>query len=162
MRILVIHGPNLNLLGRRETSIYGKTGLKDINAELSKAARTEKASVKFFQSNHEGEIVTAIQEADGAFDALVINPAALTHTSVSLRDAIAAVGLPVVEVHLSNIHARESFRKDSFVSPVAAGVVFGFGKESYLLGLQGAIGLARAKKSRNKSERRKVSFRSER
>lgn len=150
MKILVIHGPNLNLLGRRETSIYGKTGLKDINAELSKAARAEKASVKFFQSNHEGEIVTAIQEADGAFDALVINPAALTHTSVSVRDAIAAIGLPVVEVHLSNIHARESFRKDSFVSPVAAGVVFGFGKESYLLGLRGAIALAKAKRSKKR------------
>jgi 3-dehydroquinate dehydratase-2 len=146
MKILVIHGPNLNLLGRRETSIYGKTSLKDINRELSLAAKKAKASVDFFQSNHEGEIVTRLQEAEGVYAAIVLNPAAFTHTSVAIRDAVAAIRVPVVEVHLSNIHARESFRKDSFISPVAAGVVFGFGKESYLLGLHGAMILAKRKK----------------
>lgn len=146
MKILVIHGPNLNLLGRRETSVYGKTGLVEINRDLEKAARAEKVRVEFFQSNHEGDIVTKIQEADGAYDALVINPAAFTHTSVAIRDAIAAIRVPAVEVHLSNIHARESFRKESFISPVAAGVIFGFGKESYLLALRGAISLAKGRK----------------
>jgi len=142
-KILVLHGPNLNLLGRREKSIYGKTSLKEIEKEMSKLAASEKISLDFFQSNHEGEIVTKIQEAEGVYAAVVINPAAFTHTSVAIRDAIAAVNVPAVEVHLSNIHARESFRKESYVSPVAAGVVFGFGKESYLLGLRGAIALAR-------------------
>lgn len=146
MKILVVHGPNLNLLGRRETSIYGRTSLKDIDRDLAKLAKTEKVTVDFFQSNHEGEIVTRLQEAEGNYAAIVINPAAFTHTSVAIRDAIAAIRVPVVEVHLSNIHARESFRKESFVSPVAAGVVFGFGKESYLLGLRGAIALARLKR----------------
>lgn len=146
MKILVVHGPNLNLLGRRETSIYGRTSLKDIDRDLAKLAKTEKMTVDFFQSNHEGEIVTRLQEAEGNYAAIVINPAAFTHTSVAIRDAIAAIRVPVVEVHLSNIHARESFRKESFVSPVAAGVVFGFGKESYLLGLRGAIALARLKR----------------
>ncbi len=146
MQILVIHGPNLNLLGKREKSIYGKTTLGEINKALVKMARTEKIRLDLFQSNHEGEIVTKIQETDGKYDALVINPAAFTHTSVAIRDAIAAVAIPAVEVHLSNIHAREPFRKESFVSPVAAGVVFGFGVESYLLGLRGAIALARGKR----------------
>ncbi|HEX5036204.1 MAG TPA: type II 3-dehydroquinate dehydratase [bacterium] len=145
-KILVIHGPNLNLLGRREKSIYGKTTLKEIEKEMVKLAKSEKVALDFFQSNHEGEIVTKIQEAEGVYGALVINPAAFTHTSVAIRDAIAAVTVPAVEVHLSNIHARESFRKESFVSPVAAGVVFGFGKESYLLGLRGAVALLRHKK----------------
>jgi 3-dehydroquinate dehydratase II len=144
-KILVIHGPNLNLLGRREKSIYGKATLKDIEREMSKLAASEKVSLEFFQSNHEGEIVTKIQEADGHYGAIVVNPAAFTHTSVAIRDALAAVSVPAIEVHLSNIHARESFRKESFVSPVAAGVVFGFGKDSYLLGLRGAIALLRQK-----------------
>lgn len=150
MRILVIHGPNLNLLGRREASVYGKTTLREINLALEKQAKMEKVRLDFFQSNHEGEIVTKIQEADGRFDAVVINPAGFTHTSVAIRDAIAAIRPPVVEVHLSNIHARESFRKESFVSPVAAGVVFGFGKESYLLALRGAISLARTRKRKKR------------
>lgn len=153
MKILVIHGPNLNLLGRRETSIYGKTSLKDINRELAAAAKKAKAKIDFFQSNHEGEIVTQIQEADGIYDALLINPAAFTHTSVAIRDAIAAINAPVVEVHLSNIHARESFRKESFVSPVAGGVVFGFGKDSYLLGLNGALVLAKAASKNRRAKR---------
>ena len=145
-RILVIHGPNLNLLGKREKSIYGKTSLSEINDEIKKVAKAEKVAVDFYQSNHEGEIVTKIQEADETFDAILINPAAFTHTSVAIRDAIASVSIPVVEVHLSNIHARESFRKESFVSPVAAGVIFGFGKESYFLGLRGIVSLLRGKR----------------
>lgn len=150
MKLLVIHGPNLNLLGQREKSVYGKTTLNEINRELQSLAKKEKIQVEFFQSNHEGEIVTRIQEAEGRDDAIVMNPAAFTHTSVAIRDAIAAINTPVVEVHLSNIHARENFRKESFVSPIAAGVVFGFGKESYLLGLRGAIFLAQKKAKKRK------------
>lgn len=146
MKILVIHGPNLNLLGKRERSVYGCVTLPEINASLKALARKEKARVEFFQSNHEGEIVTKIQKAEETCDAIVLNAAAFTHTSVAVRDAVAAVSVPVVEVHLSNIHARESFRKESFLSPVAAGVIFGFGKESYLLGLRGALSLARGKR----------------
>ncbi len=149
MKILFINGPNLNLLGKREKSIYGKLSLAEINKEISKLAEKEKIAVKFFQSNHEGEIVTCIQEADHDVDAIVLNAAAFTHTSVAIRDAVAAIRIPVVEVHLSNIHARESFRKESFLSPVAAGVIFGFGKESYLLGLRGAIALIK-KQGKNK------------
>jgi 3-dehydroquinate dehydratase-2 len=147
IRILVIHGPNLNLLGKREQGIYGKVTLGEINKALMERAkkRPEAVRLEFFQSNHEGEIVTKIQESDGQYDAIVLNPAAFTHTSVAIRDAVAAIETPVVEVHLSNIHAREPFRKESFISPVARGVIFGFGKESYLLGLQGAIALAKGK-----------------
>ena len=145
VRILIIHGPNLNLLGKREQEIYGSTSLDAINKDLQALATEQKVSVEFFQSNHEGEIVDRIQQADGKFEAIVINPAGFTHTSVAIRDAIAAIQTPVIEVHLSNIQAREEFRKESFVSPVARGVVFGFGPESYLLGLRGAIALAREK-----------------
>lgn len=148
MQILVIHGPNLNLLGKRERAVYGGVTLPEINRAMAKLAKGEKVRLEFFQSNHEGEIVTKIQRSDGKYDAIVINPAAFTHTSVAIRDAIAAVEVPVVEVHLSNIHARESFRKESFVSPVAQGVIFGFGSESYLLGLKGAIALAKRKKKK--------------
>ncbi len=146
MKILVIHGPNLNLLGKREKSIYGKTTLPEINRCLEREAGEEKIDLDFFQSNHEGEIVSKIQEADDRYAAILLNPAAFTHTSIAIRDAVAAVGIPVIEVHLSNIHARESFRKESYVSPVAAGVIFGFGKESYLLALKGAVALARRRK----------------
>jgi 3-dehydroquinate dehydratase-2 len=138
-KILVIHGPNLNLLGKREREIYGRVSLEEINGALEKMARDEGIAIEFFQSNHEGELVSRIQEAEGQFGAIVLNPAAFTHTSVALRDVIAAVTVPVIEVHLSNIHAREDFRKISHVSPVARGVIFGFGKESYCLGLKGAI-----------------------
>lgn len=148
MRILIIHGPNLNLLGKREKNIYGNDTLESINEDLKKLAKSEKIQVEFFQSNHEGEIVTRIQEAQGKFDGIVINPAAFTHTSIAIRDAIAAIQTPVVEIHLSNIHAREEFRKESYVSPVAAGVVFGFGKGSYLLGLQGMISLLKKKQGK--------------
>ncbi|MBI2082339.1 MAG: type II 3-dehydroquinate dehydratase [Deltaproteobacteria bacterium] len=148
MKILIIHGPNLNLLGKRETSIYGKISLEEINRSLEKFAASEKVQLEFFQSNHEGEIVDKLQRANGHYAAIVMNPAAFTHTSVALRDAIAGIETPVVEVHLSNIHAREEFRKESYVSPVAQGVIFGFGEESYLLGLRGAIALARRGKKK--------------
>ena len=141
-KILVIHGPNLDLLGRRETNIYGKTSLGEINALLKKYAQKEKVSVEFLQSNHEGEIVDAIGQAKkNKFSAILINPAAYTHTSVAIRDAVAAVNLPTVEVHLSNIYAREEFRHTSLIAPVAVGQVSGFGVHSYLLGLQAAINL---------------------
>lgn len=139
LRVLVVHGPNLNLLGSREPGIYGNTTLEEINARLSAAAKESGAEVACFQSNHEGALVDRIQEAPAAFDGLLINPGAYTHTSVALRDALAATALPVVEVHLSNVHAREEFRRHSFVSPVAVGVVCGFGWRSYRLGLEGLL-----------------------
>ncbi len=141
IKILVIHGPNLNLLGKRETDIYGKTDLKAINGRITKKVRTHKASVQFLQSNHEGEIVEAIGKAGKKFDAIVINPAAYTHTSVAIRDAISAIEIPVVEVHLTNIYARESFRQKSLIAPVAKGSICGFGIESYLLGVEAALSL---------------------
>ena len=134
-RVLVLHGPNLNTLGTREPAVYGTTTLDDINAELSDLAKESGAEVEFFQSNHEGALVDRVQEAPTWADAILINPGGLTHTSVVLRDALAATGLPVVEVHLSNVFARESFRHHSYVSPIAWGVVAGFGAASYRLGL---------------------------
>ncbi len=145
-KILVIHGPNLNLLGSREVGIYGKVTLKQIDSELSKIARAEKVSLETFQSSHEGEIVEKIGGAKGKFACILINPAAYTHTSVAIRDAIAAVSIPAVEVHLSNIHAREEFRRTSLIAPVAAGQVSGFGLDSYRLGLMAAIGIAKKTK----------------
>ncbi|MFA5165514.1 MAG: type II 3-dehydroquinate dehydratase [Candidatus Omnitrophota bacterium] len=145
-KILVIHGPNLNLLGSREVGIYGKVTLKQIDSELSKIARAEKVSLEIFQSSHEGEIVEKIGGAKGKFACILINPAAYTHTSVAIRDAIAAVSIPAVEVHLSNIHAREEFRRTSLIAPVAAGQVSGFGLDSYRLGLMAAIGIAKKTK----------------
>lgn len=139
MKILVIHGPNLNLLGKREPEIYGKTTLQEIDSLLKKEADTLGVQVEFFQSNFEGEIVTKIQGAMGGFDGIVMNPAAYTHTSVAIRDAVASTGIPIVEVHLSNIYKREEFRKHSFVSGVAIGVISGFGADSYLLGLRGLV-----------------------
>jgi 3-dehydroquinate dehydratase-2 len=133
MKILVIHGPNLNLLGKRE---------------LQKSAKARQASLEIFQSNHEGEIVTKIRDAEGVFDAIVINPAAYTHTSVAIRDAVSAVKVPVVEVHLSNIYSREEFRRQSLIAPVAAGQISGFGAKSYELGLLAAFHLASSKKKR--------------
>ena len=145
-KILVIHGPNLNLLGQREPDIYGKTTLKQVNAELAKIAKAEKVGLETFQSNHEGEIVEKIGKAKGKFDCILINPAAYTHTSVAIRDAISAVSIPTVEVHLSNIYAREEFRHTSLISPVAVGQVSGFGLDSYRLGLKAAIEIAKQKK----------------
>ena len=140
-KILVIHGPNLNLLGTREVDVYGKVTIDSINKDLKKLAKEKKVELEIVQSNHEGEIVELIGKAKGHFDAILINPAAYTHTSVAIRDAISAVSLPTVEVHLSNIYAREEFRHTSLIAPVAKGQVSGFGKASYLLGLEAAIGL---------------------
>ena len=141
MKIIVINGPNLNMLGKREPEIYGSLTLEDIESFLASRAEVADGDVNlsFFQSNSEGEIVTAIQDARGKFDGVIINPAAYTHTSVAIRDAILSAGLPVVEVHLSNIYRREDFRQKSFVSGVSVGVVSGFGAESYYLGLLGLV-----------------------
>ncbi|MGQ0793872.1 MAG: type II 3-dehydroquinate dehydratase [Deltaproteobacteria bacterium] len=139
MKILVIHGPNLNMLGRREPEIYGSTTLDEINSIIAADAEILGADADFFQSNLEGEIVSKIQQSLGMFDGILMNPAAYTHTSVAMRDAVCAVGLPVVEVHLSNIYKREEFRHKSFISPVAVGVISGFGVDSYLLGLRALV-----------------------
>lgn len=140
-KILVIHGPNLNLLGEREVDIYGRLTIDEIDSKLRDAAKQKGLEIEIIQSNHEGEIVELIGKAKNNFDALLINPAAYTHTSVAIRDAIEAVAIPAVEVHLSNIYAREEFRHTSLIAPVAKGQISGFGLNSYLLGLQAAIGL---------------------
>ncbi len=139
--ILVIHGPNLNLLGQRETEIYGKLTLKGINDEIMAFSKSHGLNVETFQSNSEGGLVSKIQQALGKFDALVINAGAYTHTSIALRDAILAVGIPTVEVHLSNVYKREEFRGRSYLSGVCVGVICGFGLQSYLLGLRAAANL---------------------
>lgn len=141
MKILVINGPNLNFLGKREPEIYGSDTLEDLNSRLESFAETLGADInlEFYQSNSEGGIVDRIQSALNEFDGIVINPAAYTHTSIAIRDAILATDLPVVEVHISNIFKREEFRHRSFVSDVSLGVVSGFGLNSYFLGLKGII-----------------------
>lgn len=141
MKIIVVNGPNLNMLGKREPELYGSLTLEEIESFLVSRTGTADGdvSLSFFQSNSEGDIVTAIQQARGKFDGLIINPAAYTHTSVAIRDAILSAGLPAVEVHLSNIYRREDFRHKSFVSGVSLGVVSGFGAESYYLGLLGLV-----------------------
>lgn len=135
MKILVINGPNLNLLGSREPEIYGTLTLQKINDELVKYAKSLGVEISFYQSNVEGEIVNEIQKAKQDCDAILINPAAYTHTSVAIRDAISAVAMPCVEIHISNIHSREEFRKNSFIAPVCIGQIAGFGLDSYKLGL---------------------------
>jgi 3-dehydroquinate dehydratase II len=139
--ILVLNGPNLNLLGSRQPEIYGKTTLAQIEKKLGALARELGVKIDFRQSNSEGELVTWIQQAAGKFGAIVINPAAYTHTSLAMRDAIAAVGIPTIEIHLSNIYRRESFRHHSYIAEVAGGQIAGFGVESYLLGLRAAASL---------------------
>ena len=136
MKILVIHGPNLNLLGTREAGIYGHTTLADLNSQIHDLSRTLGMEDEVFQSNSEGAIVDAIQARE--YDVLIINPAAYTHTSIAIRDAIAAVGKPAIEVHISNIYKREEFRKESFIAGVATGQISGLGTEGYLLALRAA------------------------
>ena len=140
-KILVIHGPNLQLLGTREPQVYGRTTLGQINSQLKKLAKKNKAGLTIVQSNYEGRICDLIGGSGKKFSGILINPAAYTHTSVAIRDAISGCGLPCVEVHLSNIHCREEFRQRSLISPVAKGVVMGFGPKSYYLGLLALLDL---------------------
>jgi 3-dehydroquinate dehydratase-2 len=141
MRVLFLNGPNLNLLGHREPDVYGKTTLADIEARVRGRANSLNATIDFRQSNDEGELVTWIQQAKGQFDAIVLNAAAYTHTSIALRDAISAVGVPTIEIHLSNIHAREEFRHRSLIAAVCEGQIAGFGPDSYVLGLEAAVNI---------------------
>jgi 3-dehydroquinate dehydratase-2 len=142
MKITVIQGPNLNMLGVREKSIYGPMSLDQVHNAMKQLADQHKAEIEFYQSNLEGEIVDRIQECYNESDAIVINPAAYTHSSIAIRDAIAAVGVPAVEVHISNTARREEFRKTSMIAPVCAGVISGFGPFSYQLALMAAIQIA--------------------
>ena len=139
MNIAVVHGPNLRLLGRREPHVYGTTTLEEVNADLRSLATELGVELEIFQSNHEGEILDFLEDACPRVQGILINPAGLTHTSVALRDAILGLGLPTVEVHLSNPAAREEFRQRSFIAPIAVGTVAGFASNSYLLGLRGLI-----------------------
>ena len=143
MKILVLHGPNLNLLGTREPEVYGRTTLDEINGRIAALGRELGCETVCHQSNHEGELVQRIQDARGAVDAIVINPGAYTHTSVALRDAIAAVGVPTIEIHLSNVHAREEFRRKSLIAPVCRGQIVGFGANSYVLAVEAATSLGK-------------------
>lgn len=144
-KILVIHGPNLNLLGTREPGIYGKMTLKEINANLNKYAKNKKISLKIVQTNWEGKIIDLIQKAKGKFDGIIINPAAYTHYSIAIYDAIIAVGIPTMEVHLSNIYKREEFRRKSVIAPACVGQICGLGWKSYILGIDALIGFFRRK-----------------
>ncbi len=146
MKILFLNGPNLNLLGTREPEVYGRLTLADIEGKVRHRAKELNVEVDFRQSNQEGELVNWIQEAKGKFDVIVINAAAYTHTSVALRDAISAVGVPAIEIHLSNVHAREEFRHKSLIAAVCRGQICGFGSKSYLLGLEAAVDVNESKK----------------
>jgi len=139
MKILFLNGPNLNLLGQREPKVYGRATLAQIEAKVRARARKLKVAVEFRQSNQEGELVAWVQQARRKFDIIVLNAAAYTHTSVALRDAIAAVGIPTIEIHLSNIHAREEFRHRSLIAPVCCGQILGFGVGSYILALEASV-----------------------
>ena len=146
MKVLFLNGPNLNLLGTREPEVYGRLTLADIEAEVRARAADLKVEVDFRQSNQEGELVNWVQEAKDKFQAIVINAAAYTHTSVALHDAISAVGVPTIEIHLSNIHAREEFRHKSLIASVCRGQICGFGAGSYVLGLEAAVYVTEIKK----------------
>ena len=139
MNVLFLNGPNLNLLGKREPEVYGHATLADIETKVRERAAQLKVEVDFRQSNQEGELVDWIQQAKGKFDVIVINAAAYTHTSIALRDAIAAVGVPTIEIHISNVHAREKFRHKSVIAPVCCGQITGFGQKSYILALEASI-----------------------
>jgi 3-dehydroquinate dehydratase-2 len=139
MKILFLNGPNLNMLGQREPEVYGKATLADIEANVRKRAAQLGAEIDFRQSNVEGELVSWIQQSKGKFDVIVLNAAAYTHTSIALRDAIGAVGVPTIEIHLSNVHAREEFRHKSLIAPVCLGQITGFGANSYILAVEAAI-----------------------
>jgi 3-dehydroquinate dehydratase-2 len=141
MKILFLNGPNLNLLGQREPEVYGRKSLAEIEAEVRKRAIRTGSTVEFRQTNLEGELVNWVQEAKGKFDVVVLNAAGYTHTSVALRDAISAVGVPTIEIHLSNVHARESFRRKSLIAPVCVGQIAGFGSNSYFLALEAAVNI---------------------
>ncbi|AGL02034.1 type II 3-dehydroquinate dehydratase [Desulfoscipio gibsoniae] len=147
MKILIMNGPNLNLLGKREPGVYGTGSLAEINASLQQLAQTLGVGIGFMQSNHEGALIDGLHSAGDEYDAVIFNPGALTHYSYALRDAVAAIDIPVVEVHISNIHAREEFRRLSVIAPVAAGQISGFGVLGYQLALQAAMELARAHKA---------------
>lgn len=140
-KILIIHGPNLNLLGQREPDVYGPVSMADINSKLEEKANALGMELKIVQSNHEGEIVTTIQQAMTWADCIIINPAAYTHTSVAIRDAISSINIPTIEVHLSNIYKREDFRQKSFIAPVCIGQISGFGENSYYLALEAAVNI---------------------
>lgn len=144
-KILVVHGPNLNLLGSREPDIYGEINLREINKNLRMLAKNANIKIQIVQSNHEGEIVELIGRSKKSVDILIINPAAYTHTSVAIRDAILATRIPTIEVHLSNIYAREEFRRQSLIAPVAIGQISGFGGQSYYLSLEAAIKIVKQK-----------------
>jgi len=139
LSILVLHGPNLNLLGQREPGIYGSVTLDTIDRQLEQAAKPLQVTLSLLQSNHEGVLVDAIHAAFGQYQGILINAGAYTHTSVALRDAIAAVAIPTVEVHLSNLYRREAFRHHSYIAPVAIGQISGFGADSYRLGLDALV-----------------------
>lgn len=139
MNILIINGPNLNLLGRREPGVYGDDSLEEIQREILEKAKKMGIEVAFFQSSHEGAIIDALHEAMDSYDGVVLNAGAYTHYSYAIRDAIAAIKIPVVEVHMSNVYAREEFRHTSVIAPVCAGSIAGFGKNSYILGLRAAV-----------------------
>ena len=139
MKFLFLNGPNLNLLGQREPEVYGRATLADIEAKVRERAAKFGAEIDFRQSNLEGELVAWIQQAKGKFDVIVLNAAAYTHTSIALRDAIAAVGIPTIEIHLSNVHAREEFRHKSLIAPVCHGQILGFGPNSYVLAVEAAV-----------------------
>ncbi len=151
-KVLVLHGPNLNLLGMREPEIYGCTTLSDINRMMAERAQAAGVAIDFFQSNHEGALVDAIQEARGRYDFIIFNAAAYTHYSIALRDAIAAVQIPVIEVHISNIHKREAFRHTSVLAPVVLGQICGLGTDSYMAALEAVIRKLAAKEEKGDAE----------